>query len=337
MSPLRTYDISSLGAALVDLFLPVSEEELAGLGLEKKSTTHVDSAVQQEILRQLGGRDVLRFTGGSGANSIRVAARLGSRTALMTVLGDDEPGHYFQSELKTLGIDVKGPLQRGAATGTCICLLTPDGERTLSTDLGASASLSGAHVSEKVIASSRWLLLEGYLLVNPGNGDEAARHALTYARLHDTRVAMGLSACSVIRHFRGALEEILRGADIVFANEDEALAFTRADSLEEALTSLGWSPTGAPRLAVVTAADDGAWVASGGETLHSPTVSAQPVDVTGAGDAFTGAFLHGITGGLDPREAARRAHLVAGSVITRWGADPGEGAFQTTLQGPQGP
>jgi sugar/nucleoside kinase (ribokinase family) len=312
----KSLDICGLGTGLVDVLIHVSNEELAALGLAKGSTVHVDSRAQGEILRRLAGKDAVLSGGGSTANSIFLAAGLGSRTAFMTRLADDSHGRLFKSELDEQGIHLPAPLAQEGATGTCICLIAPDAERTLSTDLGVSALISEEEVREEIVARSRWLLLEGYLLAGGEKGLHAARRAVELAGSHGTLVALGLSALSIVRRFTSGLCELAELTDLVFGSEDEALELTGARSVWEAAAALGKSRLGA----VVTSGAQGAYVRFGGARAHACAFPCTPVDSTGAGDAFAGAFLHGICRGLAPEIAARCASFLAMKVTEQEGA-----------------
>lgn len=312
----KSLDICGLGTGLVDILICVSGEELAALGLSRGSTVHVDSRAQSEVLRRLAMKDAVLSGGGSAANSIFLAARLGSKTAFMTRLGDDLHGRRFKAEFDPPGILLPVPLVRGGATGTCISLIAPDAERTLSTHLGVSAHISEDDVREEIVVRSRWLLLEGYLLASGEEGFRAARRAAELARPHGTLVALGLSALSIVRRFAGGLRELAELTDLVFANEEEALELTGSGSAEEAVDALGKSRLGA----VVTLGARGAQICFGGRCHEARAFPCKPVDLTGAGDAFAGAFLHGICRGVDPEVATQCASFLATQCILQEGA-----------------
>lgn len=313
---MKRFDVCGFGNSLVDILVKISDEEFASLGYEKSSTQLLDGAAQAELLKSFKNHELYLASGGSVANSVIAVSQLGGKGAFTSCLGDDKYGLFYQNEFEELKIETTNPLIVGQTSGTCVCLITPDSERTMRACLGVSSSLSDKHVNVEVIAQSKWLFIEGYLFANPENGQKAVAKAIEIAKVSDCKVAITFSDAWILDLFLPAVQQAVKKADLIFANETEAKKFTKTSSREEAFKALSQA---APNV-VMTAGEEGAHVAYNGKTLHVPAVKCQPVDLTGAGDMFAGAFLYGITHDVEPVKAARAGCLLASKVITRVGA-----------------
>jgi sugar/nucleoside kinase (ribokinase family) len=313
---MREFDVCGLGNALVDVFLEVSEEEFAGLGLERGSSRLVDAAEQQALLARFHDRAPRLVSGGSVANSVIALSQLGGRAAFVGCVGDDRYGLHYKTEFDELDIDFGSPVLVGEPTGTCLCLVTPDAERTMRVSLGVSGRLSAADVDEERIRESEWLFLEGYAFANPVAVQGAVRQSLRLAKKHGVRVAVTCSEAYIITQFSDAFSEALRQADLLFCNTAEARAVTGAATAEKAFAKL----QAVVPSAVVTAGAHGAYVRHGGVEAHVPAFACEPKDLTGAGDMLAGAFLYGITHDVAADRAARAACYLAMKVISQVGA-----------------
>ena len=223
---------------------------------------------------------------------------------------------FYESEFQELGIDIGNPILVGETTGTCLCLITPDAERTMRVCLAVNAHLSARHVDERRIKAAEWLFVEGYVFANPSTGQGAIREAIRLAKKNGVKVALTCSEAFIVTAFGDAFREALKQADLLFCNTSEACAVTGAASAEEAFARLkDIVPS-----AVVTAGPDGAHVRHNGAEAHVAAFPCEPKDLTGAGDMFAGAFLHGIVLGIAPARAARAASFLAMKVITQVGA-----------------
>jgi sugar/nucleoside kinase (ribokinase family) len=309
------FHVCGLGNALVDIFVEVSDAELAELGFERGTMRLVDLAEQQALLRRFHGREPRLVSGGSVANSVIACAQLGGRAAFIGCVGDDRYGLFYQAEFEELGVDIGNPVLVGEATGTCVSLLTPDAERTMRTCLAVSSHLAARHVDAARVQSAEWLFVEGYLFANP-TGPEAIRQAVRIAKQHGVRVAVTCSEAFVVEAFGGPFFETLKQTDLLFCNTSEACAVTGARTAPEAFARL----KDLVPAAVVTAGPGGAYVRHGGVEAHVPAYPCEPVDLTGAGDMFAGALLYGITHGVRADRAARAACFLAMRVITQVGA-----------------
>jgi sugar/nucleoside kinase (ribokinase family) len=313
---MREYQLCGLGNAIVDIFVEVPDADLADLGFERGTMRLVDLQEQQQLLARFQGQDPRLVSGGSVANSVIAFSQLGGSGAFIGCVGDDRYGLFYESEFEELDIDIGNPVIVGQFTGTCVCLITPDAERTMRTCLAVSSHLSARHVDEERIRNSDWLFIEGYVFANAETGQGAIREALRLAKKHGTRIALTCSDAFVPNvigePFRAALEQ----ADLLFANEAESCALAGASSAEEAFAKLeGLVPS-----LVVTHGPKGVYIRHGGVEEHVPAFPCEPKDLTGAGDMLAGAFLYGITHDVPAAKAARAACYLARKVITQVGA-----------------
>jgi sugar/nucleoside kinase (ribokinase family) len=312
----REFTVCGLGNALVDIFLELTEPEFAELGFEKGATRLVEKSEQHELLTRFHAHDPRMASGGSVANSIIGFSQLGGKAAFIGCVGDDRYGLFYQHEFEHLGIDFGNSAIVNESTGTVVCVITPDAERTMRTCLAVSSHFSERHIDEARIQASEWLFIEGYLFANPATGQGAIRHALELAKRHGVKVAITCSDAFVVDVFGDAFFEALKQADLIFCNAVEAQAVTKSTSPSEAFTRLkGMVPA-----CVVTDGPHGAYVRFGGEEVHVPAFACDPKDLTGAGDMFAGSFLYGVTHGVRPADAARAANFLAMKVISQLGA-----------------
>jgi sugar/nucleoside kinase (ribokinase family) len=309
------FHVCGLGNALVDIFVEIDGEELADLGFERGTMRLVELVEQQGLLRRFHGREPRLVSGGSVANSVIACSQLGGRAAFIGCVGDDRYGLFYQAEFEELGVDVGSPVLIGEATGTCVSLITPDAERTMRTCLAVSSHLAARHVDAARVQNAEWLFIEGYVFANP-TGQEAIREAVRVAKQHGVRVAVTCSEAFVVEVFGGPFFETLQQTDLLFCNSSEARAVTKAQTTPEAFARL----KEVVPAAVVTAGPGGAHVRYGGVEAHMPAYPCTPVDLTGAGDMFAGAFLYGVTHGVAADRAARAACFLAMKVITQVGA-----------------
>lgn len=313
---MKPFHVCGLGNAIVDIFLELSDEEFAPLGFEKATMRLVEPTEQRDLLHNFAAHEPRLVSGGSVANSMIALSQLGGKGAFIGVVGDDRYGLFYESEMEELGIDVGAPVIVGQTTGTCICVLTPDAERTMRTCLAVSSHLADRHVEERRVKDSEWLFVEGYVLANPNSGQGAVRQAVKLARQHGVKVALTCSDAFVVEVFGTAFHETLAQTDLLFCNSSEACAVTGATTPEAAFAALKDKVPAA----VVTAGPDGAFIRYGGVEKHVATFPCVPKDLTGAGDMFAGSFLYGITHGVPPDKAARAACYLAVKVITQIGA-----------------
>src|SRR6476620_12016041 len=282
---MKEFKLCGLGNALVDIFLEVTEEEFKSLGFERGSMRLVDLDEQKMLLERYQKHEPKLVSGGSVANSTIAFSQLGGSAAFIGCVGDDRYGLFYSSEFEELGIDIGNPIIVNESTGTCLCLITPDAERTMRTCLAVSSHLSARHVEERRIENSEWLFIEGYVFANPETGQTAIREAIKIAKKHGTKTAITCSDAFVPQVFGDALHGALKQADLFFCNESEACAVTKATSAEEAFKKLNHH---IPSV-VVTNGPHGVYLRHDGVEAHVPAFKSQPKDLTGAGDMLAGA------------------------------------------------
>ena len=313
---MKSLDVFGVCNGIVDIFSDITESDFSGLGFEKGTMRLVEASDQQALLRRVGATAPILRSGGSVANSMITVAQLGGKSAVCCHLADDEYGRFYRDECLSLGITVPVPLAQEGATGTCVVLLTPDAERTMRTSLGACTALAPEHIDSAVIADSKWLFIEGYVFSNSDAGRGAIQESLRVAKESDTKIAVTCSDAWIVHGFGEHLNEALKHAHLIFANEEESSALSGTSDIMSAGRKL---KDRFPHV-VLTAGSRGAFMWWEGEELHVPDFPCEPRDLTGAGDTFAGAFLYGITRGLKPQDAAHRACFLAKHVIAQVGA-----------------
>ena len=318
-------DLLVLGNAIVDLIAQAEESFLVEQGVDKGAMQLIDEARAESLFSVMGPATIV--SGGSGANTAVGAALLGAKTGFIGKVRDDELGGLFAHDLKATGVQFGVPAaQEGPATARCFILVTPDGERTMNTYLGACQGLAPADVDETVVASARVTYLEGYLW-DPPAAKDAFRKAVKVAHGAGNAVALTLSDAFCVGRYREEFLGLIRDGsiDILFANIGELQSLYETDDPEAALKALRdeRNGRGLHLLGVVTRSAEGAMVVKGGEIR---SVEAAPVravvDTTGAGDLFAAGFLAGHAKGLDHVTCARLGAIAAAEVIQHIGARP---------------
>lgn len=313
---MKPYQVCGLGNAIVDIFLELDDPAYAELGFERGTMRLVEKPEQHELLKRFHAQDPRLVSGGSVANSIIGFSQLGGRAAFIGCVGDDRYGLFYKGEFEQLGINIGNPVIVDETTGTCVCIITPDAERTMRTCLAVSSHLAAKHVEESIIQDSEWLFIEGYVFANPETGQSAIRRAIELAKQHGVKIAITVSEAFIIHVFGEAFFDALKHADLLFCNASEACAVTKADSPKAAFDKMKEQVANC----VVTDGPHGAYIRYAGGEYHVPAYPCTPKDLTGAGDMFAGSFLYGITNGYSPDLAAKGANFLAMKVITQIGA-----------------
>ena len=313
---MKRYDVYGMGNALVDMEFEVSDDFLASMGVEKGLMTLVDEDRQFELLEHLRGEKNSRSGGGSAANTIVGNAWFGGSSFYSCLVSDDEMGDFYVEELKRAKIDTNLTERRASGvTGKCLVMITPDAERTMNTYLGISESLSRTEVRENALRDSKFFYVEGYLVTSP-TARPAAAEAMALARAAGVKTALSFSDPSMVKYFRLGLEEVIgAGVDLLFCNREEALLWGGCRTLAKAVDEL-------KRIAgafVVTLGGEGALIFDGYGMHEIDPCPAQAIDTNGAGDMFAGAFLYGITHGMNYDQAGQLASLAASKVVTVFG------------------
>ena len=313
------YDVIAIGNAIVDVMAPCSDELIEELGLNKGGMTLVDEVQARDLYSAMG--PAREISGGSAANTLAGLSALGLQCAFVGQVADDQLGAVFAHDIRAGGIDFDTPARPGEpSTARCLIFVTPDGQRTMNTFLGASQFLPAAALNEEAIGGASILYLEGYLW-DPEEPRAAMRRAIETARAAGRKVAFTLSDAFVIsRHgddFRALIADGL--IDVLFANKVELAAITGIDDFDAGLVALAPS---VPTL-VVTRSEDGAVAIHQGQRSEVP---AQPidrvVDTTGAGDLFAAGFLAGFVKDQPIATCLTMGAIAAAEIISHYGARP---------------
>ena len=313
------YDVLGIGNAIVDVIARAEDDFLLAQGMHKGTMALIDEARAQAIYSAMG--PAVESSGGSAANTIVGVASFGARAAFVGKVKDDELGRAFAHDIRAAKVAFNTrPASSGPSTARCYIMVTPDGERTMNTFLGAAQDLKPADIDEAQVASAAVTYLEGYLW-DPPLAKEAFVKAAGIAHKAGRRVALTLSDAFCVDRYRAEFLDLIRKGtvDIVFANERELHSLYETADFESAVKAL----RDEAKLAVVTRSEKGCVVISRDSV---EAVAAEPVnqvaDVTGAGDLFAAGFLVGLAHGKDHRTAARLGALAAAEVIQHIGARP---------------
>jgi sugar/nucleoside kinase (ribokinase family) len=322
------YDVLGIGNAIVDVIARAEDEFLGRHGMNKGSMALIDEARAQAVYDAMG--PAIEASGGSAANTIVGAASLGAKVAFIGKVKDDELGRTFAHDIRAAGVSFDTPpASEGAATARCYILVTPDGERTMNTFLGAAQDLHPNDIDEKAIADASITYLEGYLW-DPPHAKEAFLKAAKIAHGAGRKVALTLSDAFCVGRYRGEFLGLIRDktVDIVFANESELLSLYETTDFDAAVNKLEADAV----LAVVTRSEKGCLVVDAKGNVAVPAAPiAKMVDATGAGDLFAAGFLVGHARGLSHAEAGKLGALAAAEVIQHIGARP-EVSLKTLAQ-----
>lgn len=312
------YHVYGVGNALVDLEFEVPDALLGSLGVDKSLMTLIDEPRHHALLAGLDGIDARPCGGGSAGNTMTAVAQLGGSAFYSCKVADDEEGRFYIADMADNGVDsnLSGAALDDGVTGKCIVMITPDGERSMSTHLGITSKLSVAELDERAIAASDHVYIEGYLVPEP-NARAAAIRTREVAVAAGVPVALTLSDVNMVNFFGDGLREIVGdGIDLLFANEDEALAMSGSTEIADAVTHL---KTLSKRFAI-TRGEHGSLLFDGERLLKVSVDAVTPVDSNGAGDVYAGAFLYGVTQGMPFERCGELANTAARTLIQRFGA-----------------
>jgi len=313
------FDVLGIGNAIVDIIGRAQEDFLLRHGMQKGAMVLIDEARARSIYAAMG--PAIEISGGSAANTIVGVASFGASAAFVGKVSDDELGRTFAHDIRAAGVAfTTAPAASGASTGRSYILVTPDGERTMNTYLGAAQELGPDDIDPQIVAMSAITYLEGYLW-DPRRAKDAFLKAASVAHEARRLVALTLSDAFCVDRWREEFLQLIRGGtvDLTFANESEVKSLYQTADFDTAVSALRQDAA----LAVVTRSEQGCCIVSRDGTRR---VAAFPierlVDATGAGDLFAAGFLFGLARGLDLATAARLGALAAAEVIQHLGARP---------------
>jgi sugar/nucleoside kinase (ribokinase family) len=317
--PSARYDVLGIGNAIVDVIARAEEDFLLAQGMRKGAMTLIDEKRAEAIYDAMG--PAVEMSGGSAANTIVGLASLGARSAFVGKVKDDVLGRAFGHDIRAAGVTfATPPASAGPSTGRCYVLVTPDGERTMNTYLGAAQDLHPDDIDETMIAASAVTYLEGYLW-DPKHAKDAFLKAAKVAHDAGRKVALTMSDAFCVDRWREEFLQLMRSrtVDLIFANEAELRSLYQTADFDAALRALRADID----VAVVTRSEKGCIVVNPEDV---EAVSAFPVervvDTTGAGDLFAAGFLCGLARGADDRTCGRLGALAAAEVIQHMGARP---------------
>lgn len=317
--------VIGIGNALTDMLVNLSNDSvLTEYQLAKGSMSLVDSELQTAISKHVAGCPYSLSLGGSAGNTIRAMARLGTPVGFIGKVGEDGTGEFYVQALRNVGV-VPYILHSEQKSGKCVALVSKDGERTFVTHLGAAADLHADEIDGVVFDDYDYLYIEGYLVQD----HDLIRTTIERAKAHGLKVAIDLASFNVVEENREFLRDIVeRYVDILFANEDEARAFTGEAEPQNALQQI----SSMCELAVVKIGMRGALIKRGEEVVHVGIMAAaKRVDTTGAGDFYAAGFMAGLTEGLSLRQCGTLGAIAAGKVIEVVGTTLSEEAWSEII------
>lgn len=311
------YDIYAIGNALVDSEFAVDDAKLQEVGVDKGAMTLIDLDRRTELLSHFDAGDAKKASGGSAANTLIAAAQMGSKCFYSCKVADDDLGHFYMNDLEACDVDTNSnhvPKDAGT-TGTCLVLITPDAQRSMSTYLGATADLSKNELVPEAIADSNYLYIEGYLAASP-TGCEAVAEARKVATEAGVTQVITLSDINMVKFCREGLDGMIgSGVDLLFSNEDEIKLMYDTEDLGEAAEKV----KSIAKQFVITLGAKGAMYFDGENSGHVDADKVDAIDTNGAGDMFAGAVLHALATGENLETACKLGCKASGELVKYYG------------------
>jgi sugar/nucleoside kinase (ribokinase family) len=303
--------ILGMGNALVDMLCQLPDEViLEEINFPKGSMQLVDIEQSDAVMLKVKNLPVQQLSGGSAGNTVHGIAALGGEAGFIGKVGDDTLGTFFHDDLKNAGIKAHF-IKSKTATGKAVAMITPDSERTFATYLGAAVELSPDDLKEEMFKGFDIFHVEGYLVQN----HDLLRRALQLAKAAGSRVSIDMASFNVVEaNYDFMWEMVKKYVDIVFANEEEAQAFTGKEPAQ-ALAEIAAHVD----IAVVKVGAKGALIQQNGEVIEVEAVSTKVVDTTGAGDLFASGFLFGLLNDWSLKKAGAAGAIMASKVISKVG------------------
>lgn len=313
------FDVLTIGNAIVDILARCDDRFLDENAIIKGAMNLIDAERAELLYSKMG--PAVEASGGSAGNTAAGIASLGGKAAYFGKVAEDQLGQIFQHDIRSLGVHYQTkPEGVTPPTARSMIFVTPDGERSMNTYLGACVELGPEHVEENVVAEAKVTYFEGYLW-DPPRAKDAIREAARIAHAHGREVSMTLSDPFCVGRYRGEFLDLMRSGtvDIVFANRQEALSLYETEDFDLALEKIGKDC----KLAAVTTSEDGAVIVRGSERIVIPAYAIKElVDTTGAGDLFAAGFLFGYTAGRSLEDCGKLGCLAAATVIQQIGPRP---------------
>jgi len=279
--------ILGIGNALVDALVETHDESIFNkFGLKKGGMEMISAELKNEIHREIGGLKKTVASGGSTSNTIYGLAQLGAAAGYIGKIGQDEMGAFFKNDMEKAGVTTHLSYSK-IDTGIATTFITKGGERTFATYLGAAATQTPDDLQEQIFSMYDLIHVEGYLIFNK----DLILSVCKLAKKCGLKISMDMASYNLVEVMRPLMEELLRDyVDIIFANEEEAFAFTGKKERESLEVLSSYCP-----VSVVKLGAEGSLAKVNGETTIIPAVKAHCKDSTGAGDIFAAGFLYGLT------------------------------------------
>ncbi len=304
--------VLGIGNALVDILVHIDNDELLNrFGLQKGGMEMIDAQRKHEILEAISGMPQTMATGGSTSNTMHGLARLGATAGYIGKVGDDDLGRLFRKECDRFGV-IPHLITADQDTGVAITFISPNAERTFATYLGAAATMQPEEVEEAVFDNYDLIHIEGYLVFNHDLILDVCRKA----KIHGLQVSMDMASYNLIACNLEFVQMLLRDyVDIIFANEEEAKAFTGVENVEALHALSEYCP-----IAIVKVGKDGSYIKEDGVVTAIAPVEAVRRDTTGAGDIYASGFLFGYVNGYDALKSGNLASRLSARLIEYVGA-----------------
>jgi sugar/nucleoside kinase (ribokinase family) len=315
---LHQFDVLCIGNAIVDVIARVDDAFVSRHGLVKGSMNLIDEARAELLYDDMG--QAVEVSGGSAGNTAAGIASFGGKAAYFGKVKDDQLGAIFRHDMRAQGVAFDTPpAADGPATARSFILVTPDGERTMNTYLGACVNFTTSDVDAETVAGSQVIYMEGYLWDRP-EAKEAFKLAAKIARSAGRKTSITLSDSFCVERHRDSFLDLIRNdIDIVFANESEIKSLYQTQNFDGAMQAIAKDCP----IAVLTRSAAGCVIVDGAEVHAAPAYPANKViDVTGAGDLFAAGFLFGFTSGRSLAACAQLGAVAAAEVISHIGARP---------------
>ena len=317
-------DVYGVGNALVDKEFEVDEAFFTDYGIKKGVMTLVTQDRQDQLLKVL--TDIYgikkKSAGGSTGNTLYALSQFGGRTYFTCKVANDETGDFYLEQLDSYNVNTNITSREEGISGRCLVMISPDAERTMYTYLGISEKLSSEELNFEAARQSKYVYFESYLVTSP-----TAKSAITelkkFAEENNVKTAMTFSDPAMLKHFKKDVNDVLsEGVDLLFCNEMELLLWANTDSIEVGCNLMEEKA----RQFVITLGGNGALLFDGKDYISVESHKVKAIDTNGAGDMFAGAFLYGITDGLNFEAAGKLASLASAKVVSQFGPrlDPGQ-------------
>lgn len=312
----KPYHVVAIGNAIVDVLAFAQEGMISALSIKKGTMQLIDEKRAHDLYAQMG--PATEVSGGSAANTLAGLASLGAKTAFIGKVYQDELGRIFRHDMQAVGVEFLTPAaDKGKSTARCLILVTPDGQRTMNTFIGACNELDESDIDEAVIAKAQIVYGEGYMWDEPC-AKNALRKAFALAKTHGAKIAFTLSDTFCVERYREDFKALMQDSfDILFCNESEMRAMYPDQDFPAILDKL----QGMCEIIAVTCGDKGSIILTKDERIHVDAVAVREVvDTTGAGDLYAAGFLYGLTHGLSLKRCGELGSACASDIITHLGA-----------------